>query len=51
MLDRVNGFVICSFTLAAKETRPAHWSLRIKGRERRKSQRSKKTLVRKISVE
>ena len=41
-LDKTNGFVIHSFSLAAhwNSTLQAQWSLRIKGRERRISQRA-----------
>ena len=51
-LDKTNGFVIHSSTLATKQHSRQKRSLRIKGRERRKktSQRAI-SLVRKISVE
>ena len=43
VLDKTNGFVIYSSSLAARQSgvTQANWSLKLKGRERRKSQRAK----------
>ena len=42
MLDKTNGFVIHSSSLAVHQNSvlQANWSLKLKGRERRKSQRA-----------
>ena len=43
VLDKTNGFVIHSSSLAARQSSvmQANWSLKLKGRGRRKSQRAK----------
>ena len=52
VLDKINGFVIHSFSLAALQSRAmqTNWSLKLKGRERRKKPKSE-IFGKEISVE